>query len=145
MIEVDGRITLGMVLEQQGRPEEAVVEHEQALAISRKANFARGEVQSLACLATDHRALGELGEALRCATESDERAERGQLRVRQVQAAAELAETYRAMGDHGQAERHRQRALELARVTGRRGVGATLARLGLEPAQPPANGGSTSS
>lgn len=143
MVEVDGRITLGMVLEQQGRAEEAVAQHEQALMISRKSAFARGEVQSLTCLATDLRTLGDLPRSLRCATEADERAERGQLRVRQVQVAAELAETFRAMGEHEQAERHRRRALELARVTGRRGAGAMAVRLGL--AQPPANGGSTSS
>ncbi|USX49570.1 tetratricopeptide repeat protein [Lentzea sp. HUAS12] len=139
IVEVDGRITLGMVLERQGRAREAADQHEHALAISRKSAFARGEVQSLTCLAADHRALGDLAVSLRCATEADERAERGQLRVRQVQAVGELALTREALGDHEEAERQRLRAVELALATGRRGVGTTVARLGLP--QPPANGG----
>ncbi|ANZ36613.1 hypothetical protein BBK82_11600 [Lentzea guizhouensis] len=151
--EADGRITLGMALQRQGRVEEAVIEHEQSLAISRKAGFARGEVQSLAGLATDHRAAGDLALALRHAVEADERAERGQLRVRQVQVVAELVEIRLAMGEFEEAERLRVRALELARVTGRKLWERRLARLrvdqppaGRPPAtQPPANGGSTSS
>ncbi len=148
MNEADGRITLGMALQQQGRVEEAIIEHEQSLAISRKAAFARGEVQSLAGLATDHRVAGHLDLALRYATEADDRAERGQLRVRQVQVVAELAQIRLAMGEHEEAERLRLRAVELARVTGRKVWEQRLAQPltgQSSPGQPPANGGSTSS
>ncbi|MEU7475351.1 tetratricopeptide repeat protein [Lentzea sp. NPDC042327] len=149
--EADGRITLGMALQRQGRVEEALAEHEQALAIARKAGFARGEVQALAGLAADHRAAGDLASALRCATEADDRAERAQLRVRQVQVVAELVEVHRELGDFEEAERQRLRGLELARVTGRRSWERRLTQpvdprgSGDDAGQPPANGGSTSS
>ncbi|MGZ3141065.1 tetratricopeptide repeat protein [Lentzea chajnantorensis] len=151
MNEADGRITLGMALQRQGRVEEALAEHEQALAIARRAGFARGEVQALAGLAADHRAAGDLASALRCATEADDRAERAQLRVRQVQVVAELVEVHRALGDFEEAERQRLRGLELARVTGRRSWERRLTQpvdprgSGDDAGQPPANGGSTSS
>lgn len=120
MNEADGRITLGIALERQGRLAEAFAEHERSLVISRKAGFARGEVQSLLGLAADHRAVGDLATALRYATEADQRAERGQLRVRRVYALAELMEIHSAAGDVAEAERYRLEALELARVTGRK-------------------------
>ena len=138
MAESDTRSTLGTVLRRLGRLDEAVAQHEQALAACRDAAFARGEVQALTGLAADHRVLGDLPEALLCATEANKIADRAQLRVRQVQVEAELAEIHLASGDSAQAERHRLRAVELARVTGRR---AWVERL----RQPPANGGSTSS
>ncbi|KOV89779.1 tetratricopeptide repeat protein [Nocardia sp. NRRL S-836] len=135
--EADGRISLGTALERQGRVEEAVVEHEQSLAISRKAGFARGEVQALAALAADHRVAGHLDLALRYATEADDRAERGQLRVRQVQVVAELVEIRRAMGEFEEAERLRLRGMELARATGRRVWERRLAELSV--GEPPAS------
>ncbi|RAS64176.1 Ni2+-binding GTPase involved in maturation of urease and hydrogenase [Lentzea atacamensis] len=138
MAEVDARATLGAVLRRLQRLDEAVEQHERALAICRNAAFARGEVQSLTGLAADHRALGNLRQALLCATEADEIAERGGLRVRQVQVVAELAEIHLAMGSVEEAERHRLRALGLAGETGRR---VWVERL----RQPPAKGGSTSS
>lgn len=134
----DARVTLGSALRELGRPAEALAEHEEALVISRKATYARGEVESLTALATDHRVLGDLGAALGHAVESVNRAELGQLRVREVPALAELAEIHRAMGDLVKAEECRSRALELARATGREAWERRLA-------QPPANGGSTSS
>ncbi|MFD4673440.1 ATP-binding protein [Lentzea sp. NPDC058450] len=127
MAEWDARCTLGAVLRRRGRPDEAVAEHEQALRGSSTAAFARGEVQALTGLAGDHRVLGGLREALARATEANKIAERGQLRVRQVQVEAELAEIHLAAGDAAEAERHRLRAWELARETGRRAWEARLA------------------
>ncbi|GLY52005.1 tetratricopeptide repeat protein [Lentzea sp. NBRC 102530] len=138
MAEWDARCTLGVALRRLGRPDEAAAQHEQALAGCRTAAFARGEVQALTGLAADHRVRGNLAEALLCADEANKIAERGQLRVRQVQVEAELAEVHRAAGATAEAERHRLLALELARETGRVAWEARLA-------QPPANGGSTSS
>ncbi|SMD22509.1 tetratricopeptide repeat protein [Lentzea albidocapillata] len=138
MAEADARATLGTVLRRLGRTSEALAQHEQALVGCRGAAFARGEVQALTGLAADHRVLGNLRAALLCATEANKIAERGQLRVRRVQVEAELAEIHLAAGDAVEAERHRLRAVELAREAGRL---AWVERLG----QPPANGGSTSS
>ncbi|WP_052684802.1 tetratricopeptide repeat protein [Lentzea aerocolonigenes] len=118
--QADAHSTLGSVLRQLSRLDEAVQQHHQALALSRKAGLARCEVQSLTALAADHRVLGNLAAALGFATEADKIAERGQLRVRQVPVVAELAEIHRANGDEAEAERCRRRALDLARVTGRK-------------------------
>ena len=120
MTESDARITLGMILNQRGRPEDAIVEHEQSLALCHKAGFARGEVQSLAGLAADHLALGHLTEALPVR-------HRGR-RTRRTRSAAcppgagarRVQEIHLAMGDAAEAERYRVKALELARVTGRK-------------------------
>lgn len=120
--EADARATFGAVRGRLGFWHEAVEQHSRALEIAQKIGAVRPEVHLLTNLAADHRVLGELDEALRYATAAVDRAERGQQRVRGVAALAELAEVYRA------------RALELARETGLTGF-----------AQPPANGGSTSS
>lgn len=126
------------MLRRLGRLDEAAAQHEKALMTCRDAAFARGEVQALTGLAADRRGQGDLREALHHATEANKIAERGRLRVRRVQVEAELAEIHLAAGDPARAEQHRLRALELARVTGRTAWERRLA-------QPPANGGSTSS
>jgi tetratricopeptide (TPR) repeat protein len=136
--EADALNTLGRASGAQGRLEDAVTHHQEALELCRKVGFLRGEVGALTGLAAAQRALGHLNEAFARAIEAVAAAERGQLRVWQVPALAELAEVHRAMGDEEEAERCRLRALELARVTGRRAWERKLA-------QPPANGGSTSS
>ncbi|GAB2873147.1 AfsR/SARP family transcriptional regulator [Lentzea nigeriaca] len=136
--EGDAHNTLGLAAYAQGRVDEAVSHHQQGLELCRKVGYLRGEVDALTGLARTQRALGHLSEAFEHAVEAVTAAERGQLRVRQVPALAELAEIHRAMGDEEEAERARCEAVELARVTGRRAWELKLA-------QPPANGGSTSS
>ncbi|MDT7782603.1 MAG: hypothetical protein QOF58_1022 [Pseudonocardiales bacterium] len=136
--EADAHNTLGLASCAQGRFEDAVLHHQQALELCRKVGFLRGEVDALTGLAAAQRPLGHLSAAFEHAVEAVAAAERGQLNVRQVPALAELAEVHRAMGDEEEAERCRVRALELARETGRRAWAEKLA-------QPPANGGSTSS
>ncbi|MEU0885510.1 tetratricopeptide repeat protein [Lentzea sp. NPDC005914] len=136
--ECDALNTIGRASCAQGRFEEAVTHHQQALELCRKVGFLRGEVGALTGLAVAHRALGHLSDAFAHAVEGVTAAERGQLRVWQVPVLAELAEIHRDMGEVREAERCRLGALELARVTGRRAWERKLA-------QPPANGGSTSS
>ncbi|MGW4211440.1 tetratricopeptide repeat protein [Lentzea sp. NPDC004789] len=136
--EADALNTLGRASRAQDRLDDAVTYHQQALVLCRKVGFLRGEVDALTGLAAAQHAFGHLSEALAHAVEAVAAAERGQLRVRQVPALAELAEIHRTLGDEEEAERCRVHALELARVTGRRAWERKLA-------QPPANGGSTSS
>ncbi|MGW6935069.1 AfsR/SARP family transcriptional regulator [Lentzea sp. NPDC054927] len=136
--EADGHNSLGFALSAQGHADDACRHHQEALELCHKVGFLRGEVDALTGLAACLRAGGHLSEAFEHAAEAVAAAERGQLRVREVPALAELAEVHQAMGAVEQAEECRARALELARVTGRRSWERRLA-------QPPANGGSTSS
>ncbi|WP_086662632.1 ATP-binding protein [Lentzea kentuckyensis] len=126
--EADGNNSLGFALTGQGRAGNAFQHHQEALELCHKVGFLRGEVDALTGLAACLRATGHLSEAFEHATEAVAAADRGQLRVREVPALAELAEVHRAMGAVEQAEECRSRALELARVTGRRSWERRLAQ-----------------
>lgn len=83
--------------------------------------------------------MGELGEASRIALHARERAREGEMRVRGVLVLAVLARVERSIGDHAAADEATRSGLNLA--------AETECRFWLEDleAQPPANGGSTSS
>ncbi|HUQ60361.1 ATP-binding protein [Lentzea sp.] len=137
--ECDGYDTLGEIYRALGDVDKAMSAHDEALGISLKNGYLRGEVNALAGLAADHHAAGEPGEALRIALRARERAREGEMRVRGVRVLAVLARVQRSMGDHAAADEATRSGLNLAAETECRFWERDLL------AQPPANGGSTSS
>ncbi|MFD9703521.1 ATP-binding protein [Lentzea sp. NPDC059081] len=137
--ECDGYDTLGEIHRALGDVDRAMSAHNEALAISLKNGYLRGEVNALAGLAADHHAAGEPREALRIALRARERAREGEMRVRGVRVLAVLARVHRSLGDHTAADEATRSGLTLAEETGCRFWQDEF------EAQPPANGGSTSS
>ncbi|WP_090055182.1 ATP-binding protein [Lentzea fradiae] len=138
--ECDAYDVLGEALRAAGDVDRAMSAHNEALAISLKNGYLRGEVNALAGLAADHHAAEEPREALRTALRARERAREGEMRVRGVRVLAVLARVQRSLGDDAGAAEATRSGLRLADETGCR-----FWQRELEEGQPPANGGSTSS
>jgi tetratricopeptide (TPR) repeat protein len=100
-----------------GDLDRAFAAHGEGLSISVKNGYVRGEVDNLAGLAADHHAAGELKEALKLALQAGERAEQGELRIRQVRVLVTLAAIQRSLGDHDAADRTAHEAQALADET----------------------------
>jgi tetratricopeptide (TPR) repeat protein len=115
--ECDGYDTLGEIHRALGDIGQAMSAHNEALAISLKNGYLRGEVNALAGLAADHHAEGELGEALKVALHARDRAREGEMRVRGVRTLAVLARVQRSVGDHAAADETARAGLELAAET----------------------------
>lgn len=140
--EADTHDLIGDAHRELGDLDQAFAAHREGLAISVRNGYVRGEMENLAGLAADHHAAGELEEALELALRARERAEAGELRVRLVRVLIVLARVHRSLGDHAAADRIAQEAQELAELTECHLWDSELREV---LAQPPANGGSTSS
>ena len=115
--EGDGYDTLGEIHRARGDIDEAMNAHNEALAMSLKSGYLRGEVNALAGLAADHLAAGELHEARKLALQAYERARAGEMWVRGTRALAVLARVYRALGDHDAADEAVRAGRELVEET----------------------------
>ncbi|KOV89780.1 tetratricopeptide repeat protein [Nocardia sp. NRRL S-836] len=116
--EGDGHDTLGEVHRARGEIDLAMHAHNEALAMSLKSGYLRGEVNALAGLAADHLAAGEHAEALRLALHARDRARAGEMRVRGTRVLAVLAGVHRAMGDDRAADEVKRAGLALVAETG---------------------------
>lgn len=115
--EADSYDTLGEIHRARGEIGKAIRAHNEALALSLKSGYLRGEVNALAGLAADHFAANELTEARRLALEARERARAGEMRVRGTRVLAVLAQIHRALGDHDAADEAVRTGLELVEET----------------------------
>lgn len=115
--ECDAYDTLGEIHRALGDIDKAMSAHNEALAISLKNGYLRGEVNALAGLAADHHAAGELSEALKVALRARERAREGEMRVRGVRTFVVLARVQRSIGDHAAADETARAGRELAAET----------------------------
>ncbi|SEQ24694.1 Tetratricopeptide (TPR) repeat [Lentzea xinjiangensis] len=140
--EADLHDSIGDAHRGLGDVSRALASHGEGLAIAVKNGYLRGEVDNLAGLAADHHAAGELTEALKLARLARERAESGELRVRLVRVLVITAGIQRSLGDHAAADATAREARALAEETECRLWDRELREV---LAQPPANGGSTSS
>ena len=115
--EGDGYDTLGEIHRARGDIDKAMNAHNEALAMSLKSGYLRGEVNALAGLAADHLDAGELHEARKHALQAYERARAGEMWVRGTRALAVLARVYRALGDHDAADEAVRAGRELVEET----------------------------
>ncbi|MCP2250405.1 tetratricopeptide repeat protein [Lentzea aerocolonigenes] len=140
--EADLHDSIGDAHRELGDLDQALAAHREGLAISVRNGYVRGEMENLAGLAADHHAAGELQEALELALRARERAEANELRVRAVRVLIVLARVHRSLGDHAAADQTAREAQALAEETECHLWDRELREV---LAQPPANGGSTSS
>src|SRR3954463_10343927 len=117
--------SVGRLLKQLGRPDEARQRYQEALAVARQAGDVRNEAMSLNNLGLLDCDQGELRRGIESLTESLEKAREGHYQDIQASDLLNLAFAYEKLQEPQKALRYEQEALELARASKDRDTEAT--------------------